>query len=92
MSTPLTGTPIQIGLPGLRSGTEQVPAADGPQIYVVARGLRVEHFSDFGDFASRVNALLNGGSNMRALTARGVFDQDTTTLEANYVAVSFPAQ
>ena len=31
MSTPLTGTPIEIGLPGLRSGTEQVPAADGPQ-------------------------------------------------------------
>ncbi|MFL6206967.1 MAG: 2-oxoacid:ferredoxin oxidoreductase subunit beta [Acidimicrobiales bacterium] len=31
MTTPLTGTPIQIGLPGLRSGTEQVPAAGGPQ-------------------------------------------------------------
>ena len=31
MSTPLTGTPVQLGLPGLRSGTEQVPAADGPQ-------------------------------------------------------------
>ena len=31
MSTPLTGAPIQLGLPGLRSGTEQVPAADGPQ-------------------------------------------------------------
>ena len=70
---------------------EVEPAADGPQIYVVSRGLRVEHFSDFGDFASRVNALLNGGSNMRAMTARGVFDEDTTTLEANYVAVSFPA-
>ena len=47
------------------------PPADGPQIYVVSRGLRVEHFSDFGDFASRVNSLLRGGSNMRALTARG---------------------
>jgi hypothetical protein len=58
---------------------------------VVSRGLRVEHFSDFGDFASRVNSLLRGGSNMRALTARGAFDIDTTTLEANYVAVSFPA-
>ena len=68
------------------------PPAEGPQIYTVARGLRVEHFSDFGDFASRVNSLLRGGSNMRALTARGAFDIDTTTLEANYVAVSFPAQ
>ena len=67
------------------------PPADGPQIYSVTRGLRVEHFSDFGDFATRVNSLLRGGSNMRALTARGAFDIDTTTLEANYVAVSFPA-
>lgn len=32
MSTsPLTGTPVALGLPGLRSGTELVPAADGPQ-------------------------------------------------------------
>ena len=47
------------------------PPAEGPQIYTVARGLRVEHFSDFGDFATRVNSLLRGGSNMRALTAAG---------------------
>ena len=35
---------------------EVEPADDGPQIYVIARGLRVEHFSDFGDFATRVNS------------------------------------
>ena len=66
------------------------PAANGPQIYALSRGLSVEMFSDFGEFATRVNSLLRGGSNMRALTARGVFDVDTTTLAANYVAVSFP--
>jgi hypothetical protein len=65
------------------------PAASGPQIYAIARQLEVEMFSDFGDFAARVNGLLNGGSNMRSFTARGVFDQDTTTLAANYVAISF---
>ena len=65
------------------------PVATGPARYAVARGLRVQLFSDFGDFASRVNSLLNGGSNMRSFTARGVFDVDTTTLEANYVAVQF---
>jgi hypothetical protein len=67
------------------------PAETGPTLYAVARGLEVETFSDFGDFASRVNSLLNGGSNMRSFTARGSFDQDTTTLSANYVAISFVA-
>jgi hypothetical protein len=67
------------------------PAADGPQLYALSRGLQVEMFSDFGDFAARVNSLLRGGSNMRALTARGAFDVDTTTLAANYVAVAFVA-
>ena len=65
------------------------PAADGPQLYALSRGLIVENFSDFGDFVARVNSLLRGGSNLRALTARGAFDVDTTTLEANYVAVAF---
>ena len=65
------------------------PADDGPQLYALSRGLVVEMFSDFGDFAARVNSLLRGGSKLRALTARGAFDVDTTTLEANYVAVAF---
>jgi hypothetical protein len=38
-----------------------------------------------------VNALLNGGNNMRSFTARGAFDVDTTTLAANYVAIQFVA-
>jgi hypothetical protein len=65
------------------------PATDGPQLYALSRGLQVEMFSDFGDFAARVNSLLRGGSNLRALTARGAFDLDTTTLAANYVALAF---
>ncbi len=65
------------------------PAATGPARYAIARGLRVQLFNDFGDFASRVNSLLNGGANMRSFTARGTYDVDTTTLEANYVAVQF---
>ncbi|MGH8204574.1 MAG: hypothetical protein ACREST_08185 [Steroidobacteraceae bacterium] len=65
------------------------PPAGGPQLYAVALALDVEVFSDFGEFATRVNSLLNSGSNMRSFTARGAFDVDTTTLEANYVAISF---
>ncbi len=68
------------------------PVESGQRLYAVARGLEVEVFSDFGDFASRVNAFLNGGANMRSFTARGEFDVDTTTVVADYVAVSFPAQ
>ncbi len=67
------------------------PVAEGRALYSVTRGLRVELYADFGNFASRVNALLNGGWTMRALTARGAFDVPTTTLEANYVAVAFAA-
>ena len=70
--------------------TIEPPAERPADLHGRARA-RVEQFSDFGDFATRVNSLLRGGSNMRALTARGAFDIDTTTLEANYVAVSFPA-
>jgi hypothetical protein len=65
------------------------PVATGPARYVVARELEVEVFSDFGDFAGRVNSLLNGGANLRALTARGVYDVPSVTLAADYVAVSF---
>jgi hypothetical protein len=67
------------------------PVAEGRAIYSVTRGLRVELYGDFGDFASRVNSLLNGGWRMRALTARGTYDVPTTTLAANYVAVAFSA-
>ena len=67
------------------------PVDEGVQRYAIARGLEVELFSDFGDFVGRINSLLGGGASMRSFTARGIFDQDTTTVTADYVAVSFPA-
>jgi hypothetical protein len=67
------------------------PVEEGRAIYSVTRGLRVELYGDFADFASRVNSLLNGGWRMRALTARGAYDVPTTTVAANYVAVAFAA-
>jgi hypothetical protein len=48
-------------------------------------------YRDFAAFAQRVNNLLNGGSTMHALTARGSFDEPSTTLTANYVAIAFKA-
>jgi hypothetical protein len=68
------------------------PETVGQTVFVVARARRVEMYRDFADFAARVNRLLNGGSTMQALTARGSFDEPSTTLTANYVAVAFTAQ
>ena len=65
------------------------PVETGPAIYALSRDLDVEVFRDFEDFASRVNSLLNGGWNMRALTTRGEFDVPSTTLAADYVAIAF---
>ena len=45
-------------------------------------------FIDFGVYVEHVNTLLNTGSNMTTLTARGSFDEDSTTLTANYVAIT----
>ena len=67
------------------------PVDDGPRVYAIARLRRVEMYRDFGDFAGRVNSLLNGGSTLRALTARGTFEETTTTLTANYVTATFKA-
>jgi hypothetical protein len=65
------------------------PVDEGVQRYAIAQGLEVELFSDFGDFVGRVNGLLGGGADMRSFTARGIFDEDTTTVSADYVAVQF---
>jgi hypothetical protein len=63
------------------------PATSGRTLYAITRDREVEVFTDFEEFATKVNSRLNGGSNMRALTARGSFDADTTTLTANYVSI-----
>src|SRR5262249_15314844 len=65
------------------------PVESGVAIYAVSRGLEVQVFSDFEDFATRVNSLLNGGNAMRALTARGTYDESSVTVTADYVAIAF---
>ncbi len=66
------------------------PATEGRTLYAVSRPpRRVEVFRGFEDFATRVNNLLNGGSTLRTLTARGSYDEASTTLTANYVAITF---
>lgn len=73
----------------LASPMEIEPDTVGRTVFVVARARRVEMYRDFAAFAQRVNNLLNGGSTMRALTARGSFDEPSTTLTADYVAIAF---
>jgi hypothetical protein len=61
----------------------------GRTLYAATRDREVRVFTDFEEYAQHVNNLLTGGSNMRALTARGSFDKDSTTLTANYVSIIF---
>jgi hypothetical protein len=65
------------------------PAEDGALLFAISRENEVQVFRDFGDFATKMSDLLGGGWRMRSLTARGDFDEDTTTLAARYVTVSF---
>jgi len=65
------------------------PMTNGRTLFALSFRGRLEMYRDFGDYATRVNSLLNGGSTMRALTARGAFDLDQVTLTANFVAISF---
>jgi hypothetical protein len=65
------------------------PAEDGTLLFAVVREGRVESFREFADFVSRVSSLLGSGRNMRSLTARGAYDEDLRTLDAEYVAVTF---
>jgi hypothetical protein len=81
--------PWAVDITQLASPVTIAPATGGRTLYAVAHFRRVEIFRDFADFADRVAELLGGGSTMHALTARGSFDADATTLEANYVAVVF---
>ena len=65
------------------------PVTSGRRLYALSVGRRLEMYRDFAEYADRVNVLLNAGNNMRTLTARGSFDEGSTTLTANVVAISF---
>ncbi len=65
------------------------PATGVRKVYVVSFRGRLEMYRDFRDFAQRVNDVLNGGSTMRALTARGSYDAASVTLTADFVAAAF---
>jgi hypothetical protein len=64
------------------------PTSGRPRLYAIAQFRRVAVYRDFARFAERVAELLGGGSKMHGLYARGAFEPDATTLEANYVVVS----
>jgi hypothetical protein len=65
------------------------PPDSGATLYAVSREGKTELFHDFGDWMTRVADLLRGGWRMRSLTARGSYDEDTTTLTADYVSTTF---
>ena len=65
------------------------PVTSGRRLFALSVGRRLEMYRDFAEYQDRVNVLLNAGNNMRTLTARGSFDEGSTTLTANVVAISF---
>ncbi len=81
--------PRIVDIKTLASPIRVEPAVEGRTLYAATRDREVRVFTDFEAYAEHVNNLLTGGSNMRALTARGSFDVDSTTLTANYVSIIF---
>ena len=67
------------------------PDTNVRRVFAVSVARRLEMYRDFGVFVDRVNALLNTTSSMTSLTARGSFDEASTTLTANFVAITFTA-
>jgi len=78
----------QLGAP-LRVEPPESGSGPGETLYAVSREGKTELFHDFGDWMTRVADLLRGGWRMSSLTARGTFDEDTTTLTADYVSTTF---
>lgn len=81
--------PRTVDITTLASPITIEPSTADRTVYAISRPLRVEIFRDWPAFADRVSRLLTGGSTMHALTARGTFEDSTTTLTANYVAIAF---
>jgi hypothetical protein len=69
-----------------------VPETVERRLFALSVNRRLEMYRDFAAFVERVNVLLNGSASMRSLTARGAFDEASTTLTANLVAIAFTAQ
>ena len=65
------------------------PETSGRRLFALSVDRRLEMYRDFAAFHERVNVLLNSTASMRSLTARGSFDEASTTLTANVVAIAF---
>lgn len=68
------------------------PPDSGTTLYAIAREGQVEQFNAYGDWMTRVADLLRGNWRMSSLTARGTFDEDTTTMTADYISTTFVRQ
>ncbi|MGH8251372.1 MAG: hypothetical protein ACREVI_11880 [Steroidobacteraceae bacterium] len=68
-----------------------IEPATGRTLFAVGVPGSVQVFRDFDAFEDEVAQMLVSGSTMQGLTARGSFDDASTTLTANYVAVAFTA-
>lgn len=64
-----------------------IAGADGPTVFGLWEVGHVELFTSFADFVAELNLRLAGGEKAQALTAYGSYDEGTSTLAANHIAV-----
>jgi hypothetical protein len=72
-----------LGLPA----SPTIVAADGRAVFGLWERGHVELFTSFADFVAELNLRLAGGAKAQGLTAYGSYDESTSTLAANRIAV-----
>jgi hypothetical protein len=72
-----------LGLPA----SPTIAGANGPAVFGLWEVGHVELFTSFADFVAELNLRLAGGEKAQALTAYGSYDEGTSTLAANHIAV-----
>lgn len=76
----------------LASPPRIVTDATKPGLFAIGEPRRVETFSDFADFTSKLAEKLNGGQKLVGLTASGSFDGASSELTSQRVLATFTQQ
>ncbi len=69
----------------------RIGPANGRGLYAIGQPLRVEVYSDFGEFAARLAEKLSGGAEAMALSTGGAWDAGTGTLTTNRLSIRLSA-
>jgi hypothetical protein len=79
--------PVLVDLTTLPSGTQIVPRANGPALFLIGQGHAVRLYGDFGEFVDALALELDGATAARSLHARGYYDATANTFTAWLIGV-----